>query len=525
MIDGTPFLRLWARRRRQQLAAMSPVETQRNQLLKLVHAARRTVFGKTHRFDIIRSVGDFQSAVPIRDYDAYQDDIWKDRFPDLTDTGWPGPVVWYAVTSGTTRDVTKYIPVTQAMIQSNKQAVLDMYAHHLAAKPDSRVFGGLNFMLGGSTDLTTLAPGIRAGDLSGIAAATMPAWVRPRIYPPQELALEADWERKINLMARGSVNKDIRSIAGTPSWLLLLFDKLADFRPEVDRDVTRIWPNLDLVVHGGVRFDPYKPQFDTWVRGRDVDYREAYAASEGFIASSDRGFGQGMRLNLDTGLFFEFIPLDDLGSATPTRHWIGNVEPGIDYAIVLSTCAGLWGWLIGDTVRIVERDPPRLLVSGRTSYMMSAFGEHLIGDEIDRAVIHAAETAGLRVTDYAMGAVFPTADRPLGGHRYLIEFASGIPAETVVEAIGRAIDGNLAEGNADYAAHRSGGYGMLAPVVFAKPPGFFAAWMKSRGKLGGQNKVPRVINDTVVFDELAAFAFGEPECRSVAGEDDTKGPG
>jgi len=322
----------------------------------------------------------------------------------------------------------------------------------------------------------------------------------------------ADWERKIDLMARGSVDKDIRSIGGTPSWLLLLFEKLAVFRPESDRDVTRIWRNLDLVVHGGVRFDPYKPQFDTWLRGRNVDYREAYAASEGFIASSDRGFGQGMRLNLDTGLFFEFVPLEDLGSATPTRHWIGTVEPGIDYAIVLSTCAGLWGWLIGDTVRFVERDPPRLLVSGRTSYMMSAFGEHLIGDEIDRAVTCAADVVGLRVTDYAMGAVFPTVDRQLGGHRYVIEFASGIPAEAVIASMEKAIDSNLTEGNADYAAHRSGGYGMLAPVVSAKPPGFFAAWMKSRGKLGGQNKVPRVINDAVVFDELATFAFGEPGC-------------
>jgi len=505
MIDGTPFLRLWARRRRKKLAAMVPAAVQQAELLKLVHTARRSKFGESHGFSKIRSVEDFQAAVPIRDYDAFHDDIWNDRFPDLSDMGWPGPVHWYAVTSGTTRDVTKYIPVTPAMIQSNKQAVLDMYAHHLAAKPDSKVFGGLNFMLGGSTDLTTLAPGIRSGDLSGIAAATMPAWVRPRTYPPQKLALEADWERKIDLLAEGSVDKDIRSIGGTPSWLLLLFEKLADLRPDADRDITRIWRNLDLVIHGGVRFDPYKPQFDEWLRGRDVDYREAYAASEGFIASSDRGFGEGMRLNLDIGLFYEFIPLEDLGSATPTRHWMGTVEPGVDYAIVLSTCAGLWGWMIGDTVRFVERDPPRLLVSGRTSYMMSAFGEHLIGDEIDQAVTRAAGVAGLQITDYAMGAVFPTAEQPLGGHRYVIEFDSGVPSDAVIEAIAKTIDTDLSETNEDYAAHRSGGYGMLPPVVSAAPHGFFTAWMKSRGKLGGQNKMPRVINDTEIFDGLVAF--------------------
>ncbi len=502
MAIATPVLRLWARRRLRRLSAMDPAAVQQAELLKLVRAAEQTRFGREHGFAHIRTVADFQAAVPVRDYDAFRDEVWGDAFPQLADIGWPGPVPWFALTSGTTRDVTKYIPVTKAMIRSNKRAALDTVAHHLAVRPDSRVAGGRNFILGGSTDLKPLAPGILAGDLSGVAAATVPSWAQFLTWPPKELALEPDWERKIDRLARGSLDRDIRSVSGTPSWLLLLFERLADLRPPAERDLTRIWPNLELVIHGGVRFDPYKPQFDDWLRGGPVDYREAYAASEGFVASSDRGFGEGLRLNLDTGLFYEFIPVEELEAARPVRHWIGTVETGVNYALVLSTCAGLWGWLLGDTVRFTGRDPPRLLVTGRTGATMSAFGEHLTGEEIDRAVSRAAADAGLSVADYAMGAVFPTAEQPLGGHRYVVEFAGAQPQAGSIDRFGAALDADLAAGNEDYAAHRSGGFGLRAPEIFAARPGFFAAWMKRRGKLGGQHKVPRVINDTGLFNGL-----------------------
>ena len=502
IFDATPLLRLWARRRLRRLSAMDPAAVQQAELLKLVRTAAQTRFGRTHGFAQIRTVADYQAAVPVRDYDTFRDDIWGTGFPQLADIGWPGPVNWFALTSGTTRDVTKYIPVTKAMIRSNKRAALDIVAHHLAARPGSRVGGGLSFVLGGSTDLKPLTPGIRAGDLSGIAAVTAPVWVGLRTWPPTKLALEPDWDRKIGLLARGSAGRDVRSIAGTPSWLLLLFERLAELRPDAARDLTRLWPNLELVVHGGVRFDPYKPQFDRWLRGRPVDYREVYAASEGFVASSDRGFGEGLRLNLDIGLFYEFIPLEELQADRPTRHWVGTVETGVNYALLLSTCAGLWGWLLGDTVRFVERNPPRLLITGRTGVTMSAFGEHLNGEEIDRAISRAAAAAGLAVADYAMGAVFPSGDEPLGSHRYVIEFAGGPRATAEIDRIAAAIDADLAAGNEDYAAHRSGGFGLRAPAVSAAPPGFFAAWMKRRGKLGGQHKVPRVINDADLFRSL-----------------------
>ena len=295
MIDATPLLRLWARRRLRHLSAMDPAAVQQAELLKLVRAAAHTRFGRVHGFAHIRTVADFQAAVPVRDYDAFRDDIWGSAFPQIADVGWPGPVGWFALTSGTTRDVTKYIPVTKAMIRSNKRAALDIVAHHLAARPGSRVGGGLSFVLGGSTDLKPLAPGIRAGDISGIAAATAPVWVRLRTWPPTKLALEPDWDRKIGLLARGSAGRDVRSISGTPSWLLLLFERLAELRPDAARDLTRLWPNLELVAHGGVRFDPYKPQFDRCcAAGRSTIARPmppAKASSPAATGGSARGCG------------------------------------------------------------------------------------------------------------------------------------------------------------------------------------------------------------------------------------------
>jgi hypothetical protein len=505
MLDATFLLRAFARRRLARLAALDPAATQEAQLLALVRKAAGTRFGRDHGFDRIRSVADFQRAVPLRKYDSFWRDYWQGAFPRLDGVSWPGPTPYFAVTSGTTGDVTKYIPVTREMCRSNRDCALDLMVHHVANRPRTRLMGGPNFMLGGSTDLVARAPGVASGDLSGIAAREIPWWARPRAFPPLDLALIADWEKKVAALAAASARLDIRSIGGTPSWLLILFDRLAAEKAGARR-LADIWPNLELVIHGGVHFGPYRPQFDRWLEGGRAETREAYAASEGFIAAADRGPGEGMRLNLDRGLFFEFVPLEELASANPTRHWVGNAEPGVNYAIVLSTCAGAWGYVIGDTVKLVERHPPRVLVTGRTSYTLSAFGEHLIGEEIEDAVAEAAAAIGAMVTDYSVGAVFPAEPGALGYHLYVVEFAAEAPEAGRIAAFAEAIDRVLARRNEDYAAHRSGGFGMKPPAVAVMAPGGFAAWMKKRGKLGGQNKVPRIVNDQALFGDLVEFA-------------------
>ncbi len=506
MLDLTPLLKLYARRRAKQLARLDAVAAQEAQLARLMVEAGATRFGRDHDFSAIRSPADFRRAVPLRKYDDMWRDYWRGDFPVLDDVSWPGRIPYFAVTSGTTGDATKYIPVSHAMVRSNKKAALDLLVHHIANRPGTRLFGGPNFILGGSTDLVERAPGVYSGDLSGIAIKTIPWWAKSRSFPPIDLALIADWEKKIELLAKAAIDLDIRSIGGTPSWLLILFDRMAALRGEKRLPLKEFWPNLELVVHGGVHFGPYQSQFDSLLQGSHAETREGYAASEGFVAIQDRGPGEGMRMNLDTGLFYEFVPVEELGGANPTRHWIGDAELDVNYAIAVTSCAGVFAYLIGDTVRLVARDPPRLLVTGRTAYSLSAFGEHLIGEEIEEAVSRAAAAIGAAVNDYSVGAVFPEKPGELGGHLYVAEFAAGPPGDQALAAFAVAIDKYLLEKNDDYAGHRSGGFGMKPPAILVMPPGGFAAWMKSRGRLGGQNKVPRIINDQALFAGLRKFA-------------------
>jgi hypothetical protein len=500
-LDATPLLRLYARRRCAGLASLDARQAQEGELLRLVRHAAATRFGRDHGFEAIRGVADFQRQVPLRRYEDFWRDYWQPVFPRLTNVSWPGAIPYFALSSGTTTGETKHIPVSRAMNASNRRAALDLLAFHVTARPASRILAGKNFMLGGSTDLVELAPGIRTGDLSGIAANEVPFWARPRYFPSRGDALLADWEAKIDHLACLSLDEDIRSIGGTPSWLLLFFAKLADLRPDLPQHLVSHYPNLQLLIHGAVNFAPYERQFRELLAGSQAELREVYAASEGFFAAADRGSGEGLRLMVDNGLFYEFVPVGEIDAARPTRHWLAGIEPGVNYAVVLSSCAGLWAYVLGDTVRFVTRDPPRLLITGRLSYMLSAFGEHLIAEEIETAVAEAAAAVGSQVTDYSVGPLYPANPQARGRHLFVVEFAAGSPTSGI-EAFAGVLDAALSRLNADYRAHRTG---MDPPRVLVAKPGFFAAWMKSRGKIGGQHKVPRVINDQTLLGALQDF--------------------
>ena len=247
----------------------------------------------------------------------------------------------------------------------------------------------------------------------------MPKWARSRSYPPTEVSGIKSWEQMIDSFAERSLSADIRSLNGAPSWMLLFLDKLQKLRPESDGKLAALYPNLEMLVHGGMSFAPYKKIYDQLLEGSNAETREVYPASEGFIAVQDQGYNEGMRLIIDHGIFYEFIPFEELGSSNPTRHWIGNVEKDIDYAVVLTTRAGLWSYIIGDLVRFIEITPPRLFMTGRTSYMLSAVGEHLIGEEIDKCILSAAEETKLQISEYSVGAVFPKSNAELVGHKYV----------------------------------------------------------------------------------------------------------
>ncbi len=440
----------------------------------------------------------YQRRVALSSYEPFAAQWWQGRFPRVGGATWPGPIRYFAQSSGTTGGPTKRIPVSPALLAGNRGAALDTLAWHLANHPGSRVLSGRNLILGGSTALRRLAPGIRAGDLSGVAAAEVPPWARPFTAPPRALALLPDWREKVARIAPLSLTQAITGLSGTPSWMLLFFETAAALRPGAR--LAQLYPRLELVIHGGVGFAPYREAFAHWLEGSAASTREVYAASEGFVAIADRGDDEGLRLVLDRGLFFEFVRPADLASANPDRRWIADAELGVEYALVLSSNAGLWSYVVGDTVTLTERHPARLRVTGRIGWSLSVAGEHLIGAELDTAITVAARRVGRQVADYAAAAVPPDARDSRGGHLFAVELDA--PADAAVFA--RALDAALAAGNDDYATHRAGDFGLRPPELRLLPPGAFARWMAARGKLGGQNKVPRVIADPSQMAALLA---------------------
>jgi GH3 auxin-responsive promoter len=512
----------YALRRVCQLDRLEPVAAQRATLLRLLRPAQRTRFGREHDFGRIRSIADYQYRVPIRDYEAFWHEYWQPAFPRLDNVTWPGRIPYFALSSGTTSGTTKYIPVSRAMLASNRRAGLTALAWFQTTYPQARLLHGRMFFLGGSTDLRLLRGNeriqhptsnsqcptrnrkgssqsfpVRAGDLSGIMARELPAILRPFFFPPLELALLADWDRKLRILAERSARLPISLVAGVPSWLLALFERLLQVTGR--GSIAEVWPMLAAVVHGGTNFDPYRALFRQLIGNGNVRFLDAYAASEGFLAAEDPRY-QLLRLIPDHGLFFEFVPLAELGKDRPARHTVGEVLPGVHYAVVVTTCAGLWSYRIGDTVCFERRDPPLFRFTGRTSYFLSAFGEHLIGEEVERAVAGAAEATGAAVTDFHVGPIFPDSPALAGRHRYLIEFAQP-PAD--LQPFAAELDAILDRLNEDYRAHRAGGLALGVPEIIPVRRGAFAEWLRARGRLGGQHKLPRMDNTGRLTAELS----------------------
>jgi len=493
-LDPTPLVRPWARRRLHHLRTANPVKRQAAILRQLRGKAGTTRFGREHGFWDVEKVAEYQKAVPIRTYEDFWQEWWQPEFPVLHDVTWPGKVPFFCVTSGTTSGTTKYIPLTRETLKQNHRVALDVVAAHIAAYPESQLFGGRSFVLGGSTALVKEAPGVRSGDLSGIVAKTEPLWMRPFTFPPPAISLLDDWDAKLDALVEAVGGQTITSLSGVPSWTLIFFDRLERAYAE--------WPlaELELFVHGGIAWQPYARRFAPYLARSGAVTREVYPASEGFVAFADRGPDDGLLLAWDSGLFFEFVPVEELDDLEPTRHWLATIEPDIEYAVVLSGPSGLFSYVLGDTVRFLETRPPRLVITGRTAYMLSAFGEHLIQTELDRAVTEAVEGAGAAVGEYVVGPVLEASG--IGHHVVYVEPAARSDLEA--SALARSIDAKLAELNDDYRAHRHGEVGMTAPEVRLLPPGTCAEWLRRHGKLGGQHKVPRVVADPDRFEAVMA---------------------
>ncbi len=477
-----------------------PLEVQNEWFWHLISEGKDTDFGRAHNFESIDSIEAFKKAVPVRTYEEFKPFI--DRLLD-GEQGvlWPSRVKWFAKSSGTTSDKSKYIPVTrEALEDCHYKGGKDLLAMHCDHHPDAKLYTGKHLVMGGSSKYLPLGEDVYTGDLSAIIIKNLPLWVEFKRTPTKEIALLDNWEEKIERMAQMTKDEDVVVIAGVPSWTLVLFKRVLEITGK--DNILEVWPNLELFMHGGVSFKPYRQQFEALIPRPSMSYCETYNASEGFFGIQDRAGADDMLLMLDYGIFYEFMPMEEFGKDDPQTVQLNEVEVGKNYALIISTNAGLWRYLIGDTIRFTSTHPYRIQVSGRTKLYINAFGEELIIENAEEAMQRACRATGAIVTDYTAAPVYMSSSET-GGHEWLIEFEKE-PGR--LEHFVKHLDTSLKEVNTDYAAKRSFDLNLRQPIVRKMPPGTFYDWLKSKGKIGGQHKVPRLSNERNYVEEILAFA-------------------
>ncbi len=479
-------------RRKVRKAADRAVRSQEEIMLDLVRTARDTAFGRDHDFAGIRTYEDFKARVPIVDYEAFRP--YADRIRDgESNISWVGKPKYFAKTSGTTSGV-KFIPLTRQSIPNHFGTARNALFSYISETGRSKWLDGKMIFLSGSPEMSD-TNGILTGRLSGIVNHQVPAWLRTNQLPSYETNCIEDWETKLERIVDETINADMRLISGIPPWVQMYYERLLA-RSGKDT-ILELFPNLEMFVYGGVNFEPYRKSLEALVGGR-IPSVETYPASEGFIAFQDSQTEEGLLLNSDSGIFFEFVPAGEIFDKQPTRLSLGQVETGVNYAILLNTNAGLWGYNIGDTVEFVSLNPFRLKVTGRIKHFISAFGEHVIGKEVEDAMRIAVAKHGVEVTEFT---VAPQVTPPEGGlpyHEWFVEYATP-PANPT--AFAADLDAAMIKQNIYYQDLITGG--ILRPLmVRPTAPGAFRDYMKSQGKLGGQNKVPRLSNDRKIVDKL-----------------------
>ncbi|MCB9169669.1 MAG: GH3 auxin-responsive promoter family protein [Flavobacteriales bacterium] len=473
----------------------NPYEAQYEVFLHLVRSARFTEWGQHYDYESIRDPDVFRQRVPLQDYNDVRPYVERLRRGEQN-LLWPTDIKWFAKSSGTTQDRSKFIPVSrEALEDCHYKGGKDLIALHYDMNPASKLYLGMNMVVGGSSSLERFRADAYSGDLSAIIIRNLPIWVEIRRTPAKEVALMENWEEKIEQMARETMREDVRSIAGVPSWTLIILRRILEITGR--SHINEVWPNLELFMHGGVSFRPYRALFRDLIPSAAMNYLESYNASEGYFAIQDRADAEDLLLMLDYGIFFEFMPMEEMTREQPATKLLHEVTTGVDYALVISTNAGLWRYMPGDTVRFTSTAPYRIQVSGRTRSFINAFGEELIVENAERAIEAAVVATGAAVSDYTAGPIYLSDNA--GGHEWLIEFDR--PPDDVERFI-EVLDAELRNSNSDYDAKRKGDMALSRPRLHILPRGTFHAWMKDRGKLGGQHKVPRLMNDRSIIDQL-----------------------
>ena len=465
---------------------------QQSVLKNLLHEASNTAFGVDHKFKSISNHSEWTEAVPVRDYEELVPYMERAKVGELS-VLWPGMPKYFCKTSGTTSG-TKFIPLTQASLPNHIGSARNALLNYIGETGQSKFVDGKMIFLQGSPELSRLDSGIPYGRLSGIVANHVPAYLQKNRMPSYATNCIEDWETKINRIVEETCKQDMRLISGIPSWVQMYFELLLEKTGK--QTIKEIFPNFELFVFGGVNFAPYKSRFAELI-GEEIPTIELYPASEGFLAYQDSQEAEGLRLNINSGIYFEFIKADEYFSENPKRYALHEVELGVNYALILSNNAGLWGYSIGDTVKFVSLNPYRILVTGRIKHFTSAFGEHVIGEEVDRAMTHALSRLNFSVNEFHVAPqVQPTEGLPY--HEWIIEFNGEIPE---LNALQELLDNKMQEQNVYYKDLLVGSVLQKLKITPVKN-GAFNAYMKSEGKLGGQNKIPRLANDRKLADAL-----------------------
>ncbi len=473
-----------------------PVEVQHNQLFTLIHKAQSTYFGEKYDFKNIKTIADYQKKVPIHDYTALEPEINKVMRGEKNIL-WPEDIKWFAKSSGTTSSKSKFIPVSKCSLEDchykGGKDVLAIYNH---LNPETELFKGKGLTLGGSQQLNQYNRETFYGDLSAILIGNLPFWVNFIRTPEQSIALMDKWEEKLIKMTEATLSENVTSLTGVPSWFLVLLKHM--LKTTGKNNLLEIWPNLELFIHGGINFSPYREQYKKLIPSDKMHYMETYNASEGFFAIQDDPLSSAMLLMLDYGIFFEFVPMSELDKEHPKALTIDEVELYTNYAIIISTNGGLWRYKIGDTVQFTSTYPHKIIISGRTKHFINAFGEEVIIDNSDKAIHFACKKTGAVIKEYSAAPMYMSTEEK-GKHQWIIEFEKD---PDNFEAFCFALDQHLQEVNSDYEAKRYKSITLDFPDVVKARKDLFFDWLKKHNKLGGQNKVPRLSNNRDLMEEL-----------------------